>query len=193
MAFGNATIGDLKKYASGGGGGGTSDYSQLTNKPSINGIELLAGTNIGKLSSDIKVGLSALDNVNITNAVNGQTLLLDALSGVWKNGTVGSVTYTTLYTASDQTQVSTIELSESYANFDLIILQGYYKDSSYRYAQSAIFAKTALDDILNNGGYFGIANNVGYLGYTLSDNDTLTKYPNSGANYYISSILGVKF
>ena len=192
MAFGNATIGDLKKYA-GGGGGGTTDYSHLENKPSINGVELLAGSTIGKLSSDIKVGLSSLDNVNITNAVNGQTLLLDSLSGTWKNGTLSSVTVTTLYTASDTTQATTIELSESYANYDFIIVQGFYSDSSNRYAQSAVFSKLMLDDILNNGGYFGISNNVGYLGYTLTDNDTLSKYGSSGSGFYISKIIGIKF
>lgn len=99
MAFGNATIGDLKKLAGSGGGGSTSDYSQLTNKPSINGVELLAGTEIGKLSGDIKVGISALDNVNITNAVDGQTLLLNALSGKWENGNSRGFSLTDIKTA----------------------------------------------------------------------------------------------
>lgn len=192
MAFGNATIGDLKKIA-GGGGGGAKDYNSLSNKPSINGTELLAGTEIGKLSGNIKVGISALDNVSITNAVGGQALLLNALSGKWENGNISNVTITSLFTAVDSSQLATIELSESYANFDLIIMQGFYSDSSNRYSQSAIFAKSTLDDILNHGGYFGIANNVGYLGYTLADNDTLTKYESSGSGYYISQIIGIKF
>lgn len=106
MAFGNATIGDLKKFAGGGGGGGTKDYTQLNNKPSINGVELLAGTEIGKLSGNIKVGISALDNVNITNAVGGQTLLLNAISGKWENGSVsGGLNYT------DVTANPTIDLT----------------------------------------------------------------------------------
>lgn len=53
MAFGNATIGDLKKIAGGGGGGGgTKDYTQLTNKPSINGVELTGN----KTSEQLNIG-----------------------------------------------------------------------------------------------------------------------------------------
>ncbi len=38
MAFGNATKGYVKKHS--GGGGGTTNYSELTNKPQINGVTL---------------------------------------------------------------------------------------------------------------------------------------------------------
>lgn len=40
MAFGNATKGYVKKHSGGGGGGGTSNYNDLSNKPSINGVTL---------------------------------------------------------------------------------------------------------------------------------------------------------
>lgn len=40
MAFGNATKGYVKKHSGGGGGGGTTNYNDLSNKPSINGVTL---------------------------------------------------------------------------------------------------------------------------------------------------------
>lgn len=51
MAFGNATKGYVRAHNSGGGGGGTFDYSQLSNKPSINGV-ILSGN---KTSSDLGI------------------------------------------------------------------------------------------------------------------------------------------
>lgn len=51
MAFGNATKGYVRAHSSGGGGGGTSDYSQLINKPSINGVTLSGN----KTSADLNI------------------------------------------------------------------------------------------------------------------------------------------
>lgn len=120
MAFGNATIGDLKKIAGGGGGGGgTDDYTKLTNKPSINGVELLGDSNIGKLSGNIKVTLSALDNVSLTSPTNAQTLLFDSLTNKWKNGTVGGVSITPIDVTDNQCQFNIDDVK-------LIILVGSY-------------------------------------------------------------------
>lgn len=58
MAFGNATKGYVRAHNSGGGGGGTSDYSQLSNKPSINGVTL-AGN---KTSEDL--GINTVDIIH---------------------------------------------------------------------------------------------------------------------------------
>lgn len=44
----------------GGGGGGTGNYPDLTNKPSINGMELLGSMNIGLLSTNIKVSAGVI-------------------------------------------------------------------------------------------------------------------------------------
>lgn len=51
MAFGNSTKGYIRQH-SGGGGGGTSNYNQLSNKPQINGVELVGN----KSSSDLGIG-----------------------------------------------------------------------------------------------------------------------------------------
>ena len=52
MAFGNATKGYVKKHSGGGGGGGTSNYNDLSNKPSINGVTLTGN----KTSEDLNIG-----------------------------------------------------------------------------------------------------------------------------------------
>lgn len=51
MAFGNATKGYVKKHSGGGGGGGTSNYNELSNKPKINGVELIGN----KTSEDLNI------------------------------------------------------------------------------------------------------------------------------------------
>ena len=51
MAFGNATKGYVKKHSGSGGGGGTSNYNDLSNKPSINGVTLSGN----KTSEDLNI------------------------------------------------------------------------------------------------------------------------------------------
>lgn len=51
MAFGNATKGYVKKHSGGGGSGGTSNYNDLSNKPSINGVTLTGN----KTSADLGI------------------------------------------------------------------------------------------------------------------------------------------
>lgn len=51
MAFGNATKGYVKAHSGGGGSSGTTDYTDLSNKPSINGVTLSGN----KTSSDLGI------------------------------------------------------------------------------------------------------------------------------------------
>lgn len=90
MAFGNATKGYVKAHAGGGGGGGTKNYESLLNKPSINGVELLGDKLVGHLSGNIQVKLSDIANTNLNNVQNAQTLLYNALTQKWENGTPAS-------------------------------------------------------------------------------------------------------
>lgn len=55
----------IKIETGGGGGGGTTDYNQLTNKPSINGVELSGN----KTSDDI--------DVTPESRVDGEQLIFD--------------------------------------------------------------------------------------------------------------------
>ena len=89
MAFGNATKGYVKKHGGSGGGGGTTNYEELLNKPSINGVELLGDKKIGTLSGDIKMTLSDVSNINLSNVANAQTLIFNALNQKWENKTPG--------------------------------------------------------------------------------------------------------
>lgn len=72
MAFGNATKGYVKKHSGGGGGGGTSNYDELSNKPSINGVTLSGN----KTSEELNIGggSSVVSyNENITTSSNETT------------------------------------------------------------------------------------------------------------------------
>lgn len=77
MAFGNATKGYVKKHASGGGsGGGTTNYNDLSNKPSINGVELLGN----KTSNDL--GISGGVSVELAyNSFNKNDVKLIVIVG----------------------------------------------------------------------------------------------------------------
>lgn len=70
---------DVESYLLGkkaGGGGGTSDYSQLSNKPSINGVTLDGN----KTSADL--GINAGDNTFVLNK-NGYYNLSEMKAGVY--------------------------------------------------------------------------------------------------------------
>lgn len=54
----------------GGGGGGTTDYQDLTNKPSINGVELLGNKVIGLLSTNIQVDSDKIGYDNLTSGLS---------------------------------------------------------------------------------------------------------------------------
>lgn len=53
-----------------GGGGGTGDYPDLTNKPSINGVELLGNKVIGLLSTNIQVDSGKIGYNNLTSGLS---------------------------------------------------------------------------------------------------------------------------
>lgn len=75
------------------------DYEELNNLPSINGIELLGNTNIGLLSSDIKVssGIVGYDNSISGLSANTVKTALDALKSAIDNiqptGDADDITY----------------------------------------------------------------------------------------------------
>lgn len=65
MAFGNATKGYVRQH-SGGGGGGTSNYNQLSNKPSINGVALTGN----KTSEELNIGGGNIEYTPVDIASN---------------------------------------------------------------------------------------------------------------------------
>lgn len=66
-----------------GGGGGTDDYDDLENKPSINGVELSGDKSTG----DLGIEFNDLDDVNMAGATDGQVPTWDASEQKYKPGT----------------------------------------------------------------------------------------------------------
>lgn len=66
-----------------GGGGGTDDYEDLENKPSINGV-VLSGD---KSTGDLGIEFNDLDDVDMTGVTDGQVPTWDATAQKYKPGT----------------------------------------------------------------------------------------------------------
>ena len=62
------TTGKWREYSS--GSSGTNDYPDLTNKPSINGVELLGNKTIGLLSTNIQVDSDKIGYDNLTSGLS---------------------------------------------------------------------------------------------------------------------------
>lgn len=60
--------------ATGGGGGGTSDYTQLSNKPQINGVELTGNKTLDSLGIQAKGEYVTKDVNDLDNYTNNTTL-----------------------------------------------------------------------------------------------------------------------
>ena len=67
MAFGNATKGYVKKHS---GGGGTSNYNDISNKPSINGVTLSGN----KTSEELNIGGGGFSFTEITKVNSDFTI-----------------------------------------------------------------------------------------------------------------------
>lgn len=72
----------LAAILEGGGSGGTTDYEQLTNKPSINGVELSGNVELSVIMADTtpEVIDEAIENAGIEQAVT------DAWNAAWDEG-----------------------------------------------------------------------------------------------------------
>lgn len=75
-----------KEMGAGGGGGGTSDYTELSNKPQINGTTLTGN----KTTSDLSLpdSLADMDDVALTDPTDGQALTYDETEQKWVNSTI---------------------------------------------------------------------------------------------------------
>lgn len=89
-----------KNVQAGGGSGGTSDYDELTNKPSINGVTLSGNKttsdlgivipeNVSDLTNDegflTEVNVEDIADVELTSPTDGQVLKYDATNDKWVN------------------------------------------------------------------------------------------------------------
>ena len=94
-----------KNVQAGGGSGGTSDYDELTNKPTVNGVTLSGNKTTADLGIAIPSVIDDLTDVNFDNLADGQLLAYDSTNQEWTNvnpgagsvselGDVGDVTLT---------------------------------------------------------------------------------------------------
>ena len=88
MAFGNATKGYVKKHSGGGGDGGTSNYNDLSNKPSINGVTLSGN----KTSEDLNIGGSGgMTLTDITSNITSDFVDISSYNSFIILGKTGNV------------------------------------------------------------------------------------------------------
>ena len=110
------------KWVNGSGGGGTSNYSQLTNKPSINGVTLVGNKTSADLSISGGSNENLLDNpwftvnqkgfTSGTVSQTGETVpFIDRWSGQWFRPGASASTYT--YT-SNGLQLNTVAHASGY-------------------------------------------------------------------------------
>lgn len=166
MAFGNATKGYVKAHAGGGGGGGTSNYEQLLNKPSINGVELLGDKSIGSLSNNIQVKLSDIANTNLHNVQNAQTLLYNALSRKWENG---SPAEGLTITPATVTEVSTNRFNVDTEGATALIFVGKTTSGGLNYYATEIYPMAAINAMTTSYDEIVISGNVGINSPTVSN------------------------
>ena len=82
---------DMESYLLGksrGGGGGTSDYSQLTNKPSINGVTLSGnktGADLGLLSGDYDIRVINVRNTPTQKDLEEASDIINYLYNIYAN------------------------------------------------------------------------------------------------------------
>lgn len=176
-------IGDT--YTGGGGGtGGTSDYSDLTNKPAINGVTLSGDKSFSQLGMDFASAPSSGGNADKANAilygnvdststataftatVAGLTQLVDGTCVMLHNGIVTSASGFTV-------NVNGLGAKKCYNN----MTNATQDTTIFNVAYTMIFVySTSLDN--GNGGwwiYRGYDGNTNTIGYQIRTNSTVMK------------------
>lgn len=105
-------LGIIKKNA--GGGGGTSDYSQLTNKPQIGGNTLIGNKSLADLgiasAQDVKVKDVKVDNAScVDENGNAVVVIKKPLAGKVYKFSTPSMEYTRVQTFRDDELLSTVD------------------------------------------------------------------------------------
>lgn len=137
-----------------GGGGGSSDYPDLTNKPSINGVELLGNKVIGLLSTNIQVDSDKIGYDNLTSGLSATNVksALDELKSNIDNIQVtpdaDDVSYnnTTSQMSATDVQGAIDELKSDIDNVTA-------SDVSYSNTTSGLVAtdaQSAIDEVVGN-------------------------------------------
>lgn len=162
MSISLETLALAKKYTDehGGGGGGTTNYNQLTNKPSINGVELVGDKTTAELG--IKDGqtpnitIGSVETLpagsDVTASISGQTPNLVLNLGIPQGqqgdpGQAATVTVGTTTTGAPGSQASVVNSgTKSAAVLDFTIPQG-ESGAGGGYSWELIKSQTLTEDV----------------------------------------------
>ena len=147
----------------GGGGGGTGNYPDLTNKPSINGVELLGNKVIGLLSTNIQVDSDKIGYNNLTSGLSATNVksaldeLKSDIDNVPTNPDADDVSYdnTTSGMTADDVQGAIDELKndiDSKGTASMNVTSGQSNQYTFTDGQttSNFYNKAGVDNVLGD-------------------------------------------
>ena len=137
-------------------------------------IEYTAGTNIQISENNV---ISATDTTY--TAGTGITIEDGVIS---TDGGSGGIEITSLYSGSSA--VSNVTLSESFRNFDIIMLISGHPDG---YSVSCSY----ITDTISNGNKIGYSDDVAFQWWTVADNTHIDLQASSGG-YYLKAVYGIQ-
>ena len=138
---------------------GADDYEDLTNLPSINGVELLGNKVIGTLSGDIHVDSDKIGYDNLTSGLSA-TNVKDAIDEVLtKETTVTTDSYGYVITDPKNTHV-TIPPASLSGTASMAVKSGtqgkqYTMTDSENHVSADFYTKSAVDELVSGGGGTG--------------------------------------
>ena len=143
---------------SSGGGSGTSDYPDLTNKPSINGVELLGNKLVGLLSTDIQINAEKIGYSGTVSGANTAKAAIESLKSSIDNISVDAddVAYdnTTSGLTATNVQDAIDEVNSAKGNASISVLPNTY-NGVFRITNEStssnhdVYAKSYVKDMLD--------------------------------------------
>ena len=122
------------------GGGGTGNYPDLTNKPSINGVELLGNKLVGLLSTDIHINA---DKIGYSGTVSGAStaksaidVLQSSLSGLHSVPSGGNTNQVLAKNSSSDYDLKWVNQTGGGSGFKIIVTASDYPNKSVTVTES---------------------------------------------------------
>lgn len=153
-----ATLALAKAYTDehGGGGGGTSNYNDLTHKPTVNGVEFkgtMTGETLGLVDAEDGKGLSTNDYTDadktivdgVTSALNGKVSKSNTAGLLKNDGTVD----TTQYVSDISGKADLVTLAPAFSTSEAYTTGQYvtYDGRLYRFRRNHTFAAWNSSDV----------------------------------------------
>lgn len=105
-------------------------------------------------------------------------------------GGSGGGSFINLYTASSETAPNTITLNDDITNYDMVVIN--ISPATASISTLAMTSSNYIVDALVSGCIIGAFAGSNHAWYNYTNSTTLTKYATAG-NYYIKSIVGIKY